>query len=297
MYVQQPVQGGIQPVGGTQIRRQDLLNQRRFAMRIDEAGRRRSRALRQGGAPSIKRGDGLELDEIRAFQQGDNPRHIDWRVTARSGDLHTKQYRQENETPVYLLLDLSPSMNFGSVHSFKSVLAAQLAALIGWSYRRSRRRLGAVVRINGELHGIRAGEDDALMHLFAIACGAVQGARMQAERFADALNLFAQLCHGGADAYIISDFQGLDEDCDTPLTLLRRYGGFAIRVRDALEILPPNDSLPIRTGSGKSWVSRGRLAQHLEELDARFEHAAMQGALNVQEFCTGEDLSAVKAVL
>ena len=70
------------------------------------------------------KGRGMEFDEARHYQAGDDIRAIDWRVTARTGKTHTKLYREEKERPVFVLTDLSSSMQFGTQFLFKSVQAA-----------------------------------------------------------------------------------------------------------------------------------------------------------------------------
>ena len=82
------------------------------------------KAQMAGGHLSALRGRGMEYHESRPYQPGDDIRAIDWRVTARSGETHTKIYREERERPVLLWLDLSRSMFFGTRTCFKSVLAA-----------------------------------------------------------------------------------------------------------------------------------------------------------------------------
>ena len=85
------------------------------------------------------RGRGLEFEEVRAYQAGDDVRMIDWRVTARSGRPFTKLFREERERPVLLVVDQRQPMFFGSRHCFKSKLAAWLGALLAWSATRTRR--------------------------------------------------------------------------------------------------------------------------------------------------------------
>ncbi|MEJ1402066.1 MAG: DUF58 domain-containing protein, partial [Candidatus Sedimenticola sp. (ex Thyasira tokunagai)] len=80
---------------------------------------RRSLSAQSGGYLSVYRGRGLEFDEVRAYQPGDDVRTIDWRVTARRGRTHTKLFREERERPVLLLADFHPGMYFGSRQQFK----------------------------------------------------------------------------------------------------------------------------------------------------------------------------------
>lgn len=97
------------------------------------------------------KGRGMEFDEVRHYQTGDDIRAIDWRVTARTGTTHTKLFREEIERPVQIITDLSHSMLFGSKLLFKSVQAAHIAALLAWHAKSKGDRVGGIV-FNQALH-------------------------------------------------------------------------------------------------------------------------------------------------
>lgn len=130
---------------GTQVELRDLIVLRREASRLDLATRGKLLATRSGGHLSRFRGRGMEFDESRVYQAGDDPRHMDWRVTARTGQAHVKLFSEERERPVWLLLDQGPSMQFGSRVAFKSVLAAQAGALLAWAAVDQGDRVGGLV--------------------------------------------------------------------------------------------------------------------------------------------------------
>ena len=108
---------------------------------------RRNRALSVLAGPNKSnfRGRGIDFEEVRNYQPGDDIRSIDWRVTARTGTAHTKLFREERERPVLVAVDQRSSMFFGSSHCFKSVLAAQLASLLAWSALDAGDRVGGLV--------------------------------------------------------------------------------------------------------------------------------------------------------
>jgi uncharacterized protein (DUF58 family) len=87
----------------------------------------------------------MEFDESRVYLPGDDPRNMDWRVTARAGTPHVKLFREERERPVWLLVDQGPSMRFGTRVAFKSVVAARVAALLGWAAVDRGDRVGGLV--------------------------------------------------------------------------------------------------------------------------------------------------------
>ncbi|NQY35361.1 MAG: DUF58 domain-containing protein [Alteromonadaceae bacterium] len=91
------------------------------------------------------KGRGMEFDEVRHYQTGDDIRAIDWRVTARTGKTHTKLFREEVERPVLIATDLTSSMIFGSQLLFKSVQAAHVAALVAWHAKSRGDRVGGIV--------------------------------------------------------------------------------------------------------------------------------------------------------
>ena len=98
-----------------------------------------------GDVKSAFKGRGMELEEIRSYAYGDDVRDIDWRVTARKEQPFTKLYAEERDREIYVLLDLSPQMVFGTRHELKSVAAAKIAALLGWMSLENKDRFGCVV--------------------------------------------------------------------------------------------------------------------------------------------------------
>jgi uncharacterized protein (DUF58 family) len=92
------------------------------------ARRRPPSAAAAGGLPSRWRGRGMDFRESRIYQPGDEIRHMDWRVTARSGKAHTKLFEEEREQALLLVMDFNPSMRFGTRVRFKNVQAARAAA-------------------------------------------------------------------------------------------------------------------------------------------------------------------------
>ncbi|MBK1731605.1 DUF58 domain-containing protein [Thiococcus pfennigii] len=130
---------------GVRVTLAELLGLRVEAARLRIARRGRILATRHGGHLSRFRGRGMEFDEARPYQPGDDPRNMDWRVTARAGQPHVKCFREERERPVWLLVDQGPTMRFASRVAFKSVVAARAAALLGWSVTAGGDRLGGLV--------------------------------------------------------------------------------------------------------------------------------------------------------
>ena len=139
--------GGNEAVGlsGIEVDVDDLIGLRFRAQRLELGIARRARQTMTGAHDSRFRGRGMEFAESRIYQPGDDVRSIDWRVTARTGRPHTKLFQEERERPVILLVDLGASMFFGTRKAFKSVLAAETAALIAWAAMHGGDRVGALV--------------------------------------------------------------------------------------------------------------------------------------------------------
>lgn len=94
---------------------------------------------------SVFKGRGIEFDEVREYQIGDDIRTIDWNVTARTGKPHVKKYVEERELTVMILVDLSSSCRFASVNMLKSQLATEVAATLAFSAIRNNDRVGLIV--------------------------------------------------------------------------------------------------------------------------------------------------------
>ncbi|MGB6451891.1 MAG: DUF58 domain-containing protein, partial [Steroidobacteraceae bacterium] len=111
---------------------EELLALRGFAQGLAMGSHRSRRVLSAGPHASSHRGRGLEFQEVRQYVPGDDPRSIDWRVTARRGRPHTKLFREERERPVWLLADLNPALYFGTRRQLKSAVVVRAAALLAW---------------------------------------------------------------------------------------------------------------------------------------------------------------------
>lgn len=94
---------------------------------------------------SVFKGRGMEFDEVRPYQPGDEVRTIDWNVTARTGAPYVKRYVEERELTVMLVVDASASENFGSVNQFKRELAAELTAVLAFAATTNNDKVGLLI--------------------------------------------------------------------------------------------------------------------------------------------------------
>jgi uncharacterized protein (DUF58 family) len=179
----------------------------------------RSRALSALAGPNKSnfRGRGIDFEEVRGYTPGDDIRTIDWRVTARTGNAHTKLFREERERPVLVVVDQRSSMFFGSRHCFKSVLAGQLASLLAWSALNRGDRVGGLVFDDSGHQEIRPRRSRktvlTLLSQVARFNHALPGeAAGDADNFATMLSNLRRIARPGSSLFLVSDFRGAAEE-------------------------------------------------------------------------------------
>jgi len=125
---------------------EELLEMEIYARNFSFLARKhKSNSILAGKHASRLRGRGLDFEEVRKYVNGDDIRNIDWKVTARTQETHTRVYTEEKERPVLIVVDQSKSMFFGSQVRTKAVVAAELAALSAFRVLNEGDRVGGVV--------------------------------------------------------------------------------------------------------------------------------------------------------
>jgi len=197
------------------------------------------RALQNGQYLSSFKGRGMEFDETRPYAQGDDVRHLDWRVTARTGKPHTKLFREERERPVFLSVDYRASMFFATRGMFKSAMAARLAALIAWSARRHGDRVGG--QIFSEGGGVELKPEHwqkaVLRLLKALVDRSVPASEAHPETaLEEALVRLPRHARPGSLAFVFSDFRHLNAAGEAAISRLARHcDGVLVLLFDPLE--------------------------------------------------------------
>lgn len=222
----------------------------------------RINSLQTGAYVSHFKGRGMEFDESRPYQPGDDPRNIDWRVTARSSEAYTKLFREERERPVLIMADLRSNMHFATQGCFKSVNATRAAALLAWAAHHRGDRLGGLVFGDTRHRELRPrlGRQAALRYVHELvghpdwAIRADQGTVDVEPPLTQAMAMLRRVAHPGSLVIIISDFIGLSRAAQSYLTGIARHNEvLAIFLSDPLERqLPP--------------PGRYRLVSHDEEM-------------------------------
>lgn len=210
-----------------------------------------SKTQLSGQYQSKLKGRGLDFDESRHYQAGDELRNFDWRVTARTGLPHTKVFHEERERPVIVAVDQRLSMGFGSQVRFKSVQAAEIAALSIWSAKSSGDRVGALLwnDNNQEIFKPNLARASLLKIMQSIsrynqrlALQVQEHQPIQIEQsLADIFKELRRLAKPGYHIVIISDFIGFDSQCERQLYMLKRHCDIsAYQIYDKLETKLPN---------------------------------------------------------
>ncbi len=237
------------------------------------------RSQQSGGYVSRFKGRGMEFDEVRPYQQGDDVRSLDWRVTARTGKPHTKLYREERERAVLLSVDLRDTMFFATRGAYKAVRAVQAAALLGWSAVDGGDRVGALLfdDRNHQEHRPRGGKPP-LLHLLKRLGEESRWQRAEAaensveESLLLAVQRLRRVASPGSLIFILSDFAGLNRSSASQITELGRHSEVVLGFcHDPLEAeLPPAGHYRVSDGDLSRVIDTGSQSQR-EAYHARFE--------------------------
>ena len=194
---------------------------------------------------SVFKGQGMEFDEVRAYQPGDDIRTIDWNVTARTGDPYVKRYIEEREITVFFLVDLSASGSFGSREKLKNEVAAEFCALLAFSAIKNNDKVGLIVFTDtielfippakGTSHVLRL-----IRELLFFEPGKIR--KKSGTDIALALDYLGRVLHKRGVVFLVSDF--LDKNFEKPLRVLaRRHDLIAVTVSDPRELTLPDVGL------------------------------------------------------
>ncbi len=260
----------------------ELVALRARAAQLAAGARRRSADRAAGTRHSPFRGRGMDYAESRAYAAGDDVRHIDWRLTARAGELHTKLFAAERERTSAVLLDTSLALQFGTRVCFKSVQAARLGALFAWFAQSEGDRVCAAAfgRRAAQLpaHGTQRGVLRLLKALCEWSVPSAESLEQPLDKAADALD---RGLRAGAHVLLLLDASSLDEDGLRSLLRLRRHHDVIAAVLvDPLEreALPPG-RYRVQTATGERLLEVPRSGRPDWQLALRERHARTLQAL------------------
>lgn len=262
----------------------------------------RVNSLQTGAYVSHFRGRGMEFDESRPYQPGDDPRSIDWRVTARSTTAYTKLFREERERPVLVVVDLRANMHFATRGCFKSVNASRAAALIAWAAHHRGDRLGGLIfgdTTHRELKP-RLGRRAALRFVHQLAehkDWKNRGVPDGVEPLTQAMSALRRVARPGSLVVVISDFIGFDRHAQSYLSSVARHNEvLAVFMNDPLErqlpppgryrVVSPDDELAIDTFAS---AAREDYANEFTERSRVLENFCHRYGVHLMPMSTDDD--------
>ena len=261
---------------------------------------RRLDGLLQGDYRTLLRGTGLDLADLREYQLHDDVRHIDWNVTARMQSPHVRVFTEDREMSAWFLLDLSPSVDFGSGELRKRNVSAEFVAVLARLLTRHGNRVGAMLYGAGvdTVIPTRSGRRHVL-HLLHSMLDRVLTQESGPTRLQDLLSQAASFIKRRSTIFVVSDFisepgweKGLAQ-------LAQRHEVIAVRVMDPLELeLPDLGLLTLRDAeTGEQIVVdthdagfRKRFARIAAQRESELREALVRGNVDALELSTDADL-------
>jgi uncharacterized protein (DUF58 family) len=204
--------------------------------RIELRTRRLANDSFAGEYHSVFKGRGIEFDEVRPYQPGDEIRTIDWNVTARMNQPYVKRYVESRELTVMLVVDASASGDFGSVERFKREVAAELAAVLAITATTNNDKVGLIMFTDEvELYiPPRKGRRHILRLVREVLAFEPKGKGTDIGHALDTVN---RLLKRRGIVFLISDFEADPEDYRKPLYMAnRKHDVIAVELHDPLEL-------------------------------------------------------------
>ncbi|MEA3404872.1 MAG: DUF58 domain-containing protein [Pseudomonadota bacterium] len=211
-----------------------------------------------GGHHSLRKGSGMTFSEVRQYHAGDDIRHIDWRVTARTQKAHTKVFTEEHEKPVVIVAEQTPAMFFGSQVQLKASQALNVAALLGWCTLQQNDLIGGMVFNDHQQTWVASKrQQQTLLSWFNKALvlqhSLNQPGSTNPQYWQQACQQLLKVVKPGSKVFLIGDFLNLSDIAQNQLKSLRKHSDItAIHIYDPLEKnLPKLGWLSLTAG----WVS------------------------------------------
>ncbi len=233
-------------------------------------------SLLSGRFASRMRGRGLNFEEIRDYRPGDDVRSIDWKVTARLQKPHVRVFNEERDRPGILVVDQRLSMFFGSRRAFKSVAAAEVAAIGTWRILGSGDRVGAIIFNDSDVAVVRPQRSRrTALHLLEVLAtqnrqlGVGRGIAPNPAMLNRALDQARRLALHDAVVVIISDFDGIDDETGNAVSALSAHNDVvAVLVHDPVRShLPSSGRMTVTDGELQVLLDIGRAGARQNVLD------------------------------
>ena len=264
---------------------------------------RRLDGLLQGDYRTLLRGAGMDLADLREYQYHDDVRHIDWNVTARLQLPHVRVFTEDREMNAWFLLDLSPSMDFGSGEQRKRQVSAEFVAVLARILTRHGNRVGAMLYGSGvdAVIPARGGRQHVLELLHTLQTRPEQPDNKNSgpTRLHELLDSAANLVRRRSTIFVLSDFIS-EAGWEKPLGMLaQRHEVVAVRLLDPLELdLPDLGLIPIRDAeTGEQLLVdthdagfRKRFARIAAQREAQLRESLTRAGVDALELSTDDDL-------
>lgn len=264
---------------------EDLLRIRFHVKRLRLNSQQKLISEKSGYRQAIRKGRGMEFNEVREYAAGDDIRHIDWKVSARTQKFHTKLFTEELERPVICLLEQSPKLFFGSQTRFKSVQALNIAALLGWITLQEGDRFGGYVFNHLNHQWIEAKHQAKTVLQFLNAAQTLQQQVAKPGSESDWQRQLTQVLpylKSGTRVYLVGDFLDVSASFFETLSHFKRHAEIQIiHLFDPLESdLPAQGLLKLTDGETQvdfDTFSQQQLADYHANYASRFTR--------LQQFC------------
>lgn len=261
--------------------------------------RRRSKSPLSGERVSVHRGRGVDFEEVRLYQPGDDVRNIDWKVTARKQHPHTKIYTEERERPTLVVVDQSWSMFLGSTKRMKSVAAAEIAARIAWQTLAQRDRVGGLVFGTHRTEVVKPFRNGSAVvkvlnaivkanRALSVSESNIRTETSKSDRWRNLLLQLRRIAPVHHRIFVVSDFGGLETRIlEELLSRGRHHEMQAVYVFDDIEkSLPPSNLYNVTNGVSQVMFHSGRQTLR-DEYSKRFE-SKME---NLKSLCLRNNVS------
>lgn len=241
-----------------------------------------------GDVKSAFKGRGIELEEVRAYNFGDDIRDIDWRVTARKSEPFTKVYAEEKDRIITVVLDLSASMIFGTRHELKSVTAAKIAALLGWLAVQNKDRFGLVIFDGKNVNYFKP--QNNLKNLMAVFNKIAEASQLvlhdsSSGKLENAINILEYNQKNRGTIFILSDFYHFDnEQFKNIAALTKNNKVYCINIFDAIEENAPQNGEYLACYNGQTIAFNSSSAKFKSEYQKYFAQNRENIRRNCQKF-------------
>lgn len=224
---------------------EELVEQRKYVSYLKQYNNKAASNC-AGDVKSAFKGRGMELEEIRGYAFGDDVRDIDWRVTARKLTPYTKLYSEEKDREIYILLDLSSHMIFGTRNELKSVAAAKVASLLGWLSLENKDRFGCII-FDGHNSFVFKPQNNRVNMMAILKKISQISEKMlsiykhpQTDTLIKPLQMLQKTIRSNSTVFVISDFNEFDDVLKKSLAIMgRKSRVYCVNIFDVLEELSP----------------------------------------------------------